>query len=707
MFLITLLGTGAGVYYLTARNEQHLWQGRQSEAAHYAGQLVGAFLQRTQGNLAMASMLRPQDLSAESGLLEHLLGQDHALLEIVRLDGSGRVIDAAYQDSPILANLFTITQSMWFLEAKAGASYLGDVRISANGEPYLIMAMPTADGGVVAARLSLRVLSEVVQDIQFAQSGRAYVVDREGYILAHTDPEIVLTSTTIQGRPEMTALSQAKDHEWRGTYQDFEGTKVIGVTAPVGGTDWVVITEVSQTEASAVSYTALQLLGLGVLFFGILATVVTARFLERMIFSPLEVLRKGSNRIGGGDLSYRIDLPRTDEVGQVAGAFNHMADELKELYMSLEQQVAERTRELEQRSRHLEAAAEVSRAATSILETDQLMRQAVELIRERFDLYYVGLFLVDESGEWAVLQAGTGEAGQAMLARGHHIKVGEGIIGWSVAHAEARVALDAQAGRDAVRLATAELPDTRSEAALPLKSRGRVIGALSVQHTQAGAFDPDALAVLQTLADQVAVALDNASLFTERQAALEAMRRAYGELSREAWAKQIHARRALGVMSDERGVMPADDAWQPWAETALRRGETTFGQDSTPGLATPVKVRGHVIGVIDAQKPEDAGEWTPEEIAVLETITEQLGAALESARLFEETSAERDRTALLLREIQAHARREALIREITGKVRATTDLETILQTTVTEVSKALGTNHGAIRLGTGDKGGQL
>jgi len=139
----------------------------------------------------------------------------------------------------------------------------------------------------------------------------------------------------------------------------------------------------------------------------------------------------------------------------------------------------------------------------------------------------------------------------------------------------------------------------------------------------------------------------------------------------------------------------------------LRRGETTFGQDSTPGLATPVKVRGHVIGVIDAQKPEDAGEWTPEEVAVLETITEQLGAALESARLFEETSAERDRTALLLREIQAHARREALIREITGKVRATTDLETILQTTVTEVSKALGTSHGAIRLGTGDKGGQL
>ena len=116
------------------------------------------------------------------------------------------------------------------------------------------------------------------------------------------------------------------------------------------------------------------------------------------------------------------------------------------------------------------------------------------MIRERFGLYYVGLFELDPGGEWAILRAGTGEAGSAMLARGHRIRVAEGMIGWSVEHGQSRVALAAD--EDAVRLATAELPETRSEAALPLRSRGRVRGALTVQHRQPGAFDPDTLAVL-------------------------------------------------------------------------------------------------------------------------------------------------------------------------------------------------------------------
>jgi GAF domain-containing protein len=380
-------------------------------------------------------------------------------------------------------------------------------------------------------------------------------------------------------------------------------------------------------------------------------------------------------------------VEREDEIGALARAFNSMTAQLRELIGGLEQRVADRTRDLEQRSAYLEASAEVGRAATSILEADQLIRQVVELIRERFGLYYVGLFLTDEAGEWAVLRAGTGEAGQAMLTRGHRIKVGEGMIGWSVAHAEARVALEA--GEDAVRLATAELPATRSEAALPLRSRGQVLGALTVQHTQPGAFDRDTIVMLQTMADQVAVALDNARLFAESQAALEATRRAYGGLSREAWTELLSAQTDMAYRSGDYGVTSAEEIWRPEMERALQEGEIVQGDgadtETKRPLAVPIKVRGDVIGVLDTYKPGDAGEWTPEEITLLEALAEQLGLALDSARLYQDT--------------RRRAAREQLTREITEKMRSVAGVEDIIQTAVDELSRVLGTSHTFVRLG--------
>ena len=335
-------------------------------------------------------------------------------------------------------------------------------------------------------------------------------------------------------------------------------------------------------------------------------------------------------------------------------------------------------RELEQRSVQLEASAKVAQAATSILDTDRLMRQVVEVIRERFGLYYVGLFQVDESGQWAELRAGTGEAGQAMLKRAHRLRIGEGsMVGWSIAHSEARVALEAE--QDAVRLATAELPHTRSEAALPLRSRGRVVGALTVQSAQPAAFDQSTTVVLQTMADQVAVALDNARLFSEAEAALEAMRRAYSQLSREAWVELLRIRPGLGYRSSQRGVAPAGGIQRIEIEQALQ-GQGTTREDNPAAevgypLAVPIKVRGNVLGVLDTYKPIDAGVWTPEEVALIETLADQVGVALESARLYTDA--------------QRRAAHERLVSEITDKLRRAVDMDDLLQTTVREMAAAL------------------
>jgi len=334
--------------------------------------------------------------------------------------------------------------------------------------------------------------------------------------------------------------------------------------------------------------------------------------------------------------------------------------------------------DLERRSNQLEASARVAQAATSILETDRLIREVVEVIRARFGLYYVGLFLTDEASKWAVLQAGTGEAGRAMLARGHRLRVsGDSMVGWSIAHSQARVALEAE--EDPVRLATPELPDTRSEAALPLRSRGQVLGALTVQSEQPEAFDQDTIAVLQAMVDQVAVAIDNAYLFAEAEAALEATRRAYGELSREGWAELLRTQSGLGYRGGKRGVTRTEGIRRSELEQALQkraslRGSDTDIEDKHP-LTVPVKVRGNVVGVLDTHKSSEAGEWTPEEVRLLETLAEQVGVALESARLY--------------RDAQRRAAHERLVGEITDKMSRAADIDMLMQTTIQEMAAAL------------------
>jgi len=173
----------------------------------------------------------------------------------------------------------------------------------------------------------------------------------------------------------------------------------------------------------------------------------------------------------------------------------------------------------EDRSRQIQTAAEVSQAASSILDPDELIQRVVDLTRERLNLYYAGLFLLDETGEWAVLRAGTGEPGQQMVAQGHRLDVGgDSMIGRCVATAQARIALDV--GKEATRFDNPLLPETRSELALPLISRGEVIGALTIQSTRESAFSQEDIAALQTMANQLAIAIENAHLFERTQAML-------------------------------------------------------------------------------------------------------------------------------------------------------------------------------------------
>ncbi|MEJ2208522.1 MAG: GAF domain-containing protein [Anaerolineae bacterium] len=409
-------------------------------------------------------------------------------------------------------------------------------------------------------------------------------------------------------------------------------------------------------------------------------------------------------------VSLNFLVPR---LGAALGQSQRLARALEDERAQLEVQVLERTQVLERRARYLEATAAVGRETTLELDIGELLPWLASLVSERLGFYHVGIFFLESGDEWLELQAASSEGGRRMLARGHRLAMGEGVVGYAAQHHRYRVVVDV--GQDAVFFDNPDLPKTRSEAALPLLARGAVIGVLDVQSTEPNAFSEEDLVALQSLANQMALAVSNARLYGEAQQALQAERAVYGELSRRAWQKLLQAQPELAIVRDEQGILPLDAPPDAEVQQALKSGQAAVGDtgsislvgsdevreysdevreysEEARGLAVPIRVRGQVIGAIDAHKPAGSGGWTPEQISLLETLTEQIGDALESARLYADT--------------QRRAAQEQLLGEVTARIRETLDLETVLQTAVDEIREALKLDRAAVRLvvpeGNGD-----
>jgi GAF domain-containing protein len=258
-----------------------------------------------------------------------------------------------------------------------------------------------------------------------------------------------------------------------------------------------------------------------------------------------------------------------------------------------------------------------------------------------------------------------------------------------------RIALDA--GADAVHFNNPDLPDTRSEMTLPLQVSGRVLGALDLQTTQPAAFSDEDLTVLGTLADQVAVAIDNARLFTRTLAALQETEEVNKRRLREQWQRLLPTLRQTSHEYHLSGVPAAGDAVLPEIDQVLRRGEVVIAGDDALGqqpdgvaaartaLAVPIKLRDQVIGVIDLQEMDEDRRWTDDDVAVVLAVADQAALSLENARLLDET--------------ERSAQRERTINEINSRVRQTIDLDSILQTAVKELGQTLGAARVTARIG--------
>ena len=398
--------------------------------------------------------------------------------------------------------------------ARQGAFMLPPSFNPALNDVQVLVTAPLAAGsqGVVAV-LHAFVYDEQLLDIVapspgLGASGHSYVVTRDGYQLGSFVTAPSAGSDTV-------GIERARMEHASGSalYTDQSGAEVIGVYRWMPVYELAILVEESTAEALAPLrqfanvLIIISLIGLAVSAVGVFF------FTRRLLTGPLQALTEGALRLAGGDLNAMVKVKRGDEIGVLAETFNGMATELRGLYQDLEGKVEARTQQLQ-------AAAEVGRAATSILSTDELLARTVDLIRDRFGYYHVSIFMLDETQRWAILQEATGEAGVQLKARGHRLAVGSNsLIGWVTANRKPRIALDVAS--DEVHFRNELLPDTRSEAALPLRVGERVIGALDVQSRSLNAFNQSDIDVLQVLADQIAIAMENGRLFARQERAAQ------------------------------------------------------------------------------------------------------------------------------------------------------------------------------------------
>ena len=340
----------------------------------------------------------------------------------------------------------------------------------------------------------------------------------------------------------------------------------------------------------------------------------------------------------------------------------------------LERAIEEHTRNLERKTRHLQAASQVAREIVSTREDIKtLLQNTTKLITEHFGFYHAGIFLLDARKEYAILQAASSEGGRRMLARGHRLQVGiQGVVGAAAADKRSYIALDV--GEDAVHFANPDLPLTHSEMALPLIVNEEVIGVLDIQSTEKEAFTQEDIGILQTLADQIAFAIQNTRLLEESRSAVEELRAISISDTLSAWKKRLQ-KRPYKYRYSPLGIFPASSKEKP---------ETRDAEEKLSILEIPITLRGKKIGAITLSRPSER-PWSEREKDLAKSIGEQIGLAIENARLVEDT--------------RARAQREELVSEISSRIRSTLDIDTVLQTAVQEIQKAFELQTAEIQLG--------
>lgn len=358
-----------------------------------------------------------------------------------------------------------------------------------------------------------------------------------------------------------------------------------------------------------------------------------------------------------------------DEFAKTQAAALQTLSAIREERSTLELRVEERTAGLTRKTEQLRATSYIARKTAELQDLSSLLNTVAQLVTDQFGFYHTGIFLINESGNQVVLQAASSEGGQRMVERGHSLSVGtQGIVGYVAAQKKPRIALDV--GSDAVFFNNPDLPLTRSEVALPLVVRNRILGVLDIQSDKPQAFNPDDIDVLQTLSDQIAIAIENTRLLDETQAAIMQLEALTSMRTEEAWNQKLR------------------DHERAFTYTPLGLRAEKIPLNTSNAISAPIILRGRKIGNISIARKGD-GKWTRLDEGLLEEVAGQVGLAVDNIRLLEEAT--------------QRARQEQAVGKLAAQFSQSLDLDTLLQTAARELGQLPDVSEVSVFIGQADE----
>ena len=571
--------------------------------------------------------------------------------------------------------------------AARGRTWYGPVYFRKETEPYLTIALRSNSDEITIAEVNLKFIWEVVSRIKIGDKGKAYVVDDNGFLVAHPDIGLVLRKTNVSALPHVKAATDpTKADEPAMVSVDLNGAEVLTSVAFIDPLKWRVFVEQPIAEVNAQLKQSLFRTAV-LLVAGLVLSAFAALALARGMVRPINVLDEGARRIGAGDLERHIDVRTGDELEGLAGQFNRMTTQLRESYAGLERKVEERTRELQNSLEQQTAISEILRVfSSSPTDVQPVLRAVAERAAHLCAAPYARVLVVDGG----VLRSAA-EYSSSVVPASDSVPfdrtsiTGRAIIDRKTVHiADMSTIVDAEFPGAKINV---ERLGVRTALAVPLVREGGAYGAIFLYRTEPKLFSADQVALVETFAQQAAIAIDNVRLFNETREALE-QQTAISEILRVIAGSpgdvrpmlQAVAERALALCeAQESGIFLAEGDRLRFAvgvgEMAIPRENETFAltrglvvgraiidrqtlhyPDIVPYLdteyldarnpqkrfgfrallAVPLMREGQAIGAIGLWRTEPRG-FSDQQISLVRTFADQAAIAIENVRLFNET----------------------------------------------------------------------
>jgi signal transduction histidine kinase/HAMP domain-containing protein len=534
-FLISVVLIGGGlitsglieIYYRYHESREQLAR-LQKEIAAGAAYKIEHFVDEIHNILKGATKSRdiaPKGLTADFRFeLEKLLLIAPAVTEAVALNENGLIQVQASRLRTVLPDAKKdLSISAPFQRARQGKSYFGPVYFVRGSEPYMTIAVPIERFagdviGVLQAEVNLKYIGDVVSGITIGKAGYAYAVTRAGELIAHPDISLVLQRRSVRSLEVVKAAfasAPGTPAENALVATNIQGKDVLSSFALIPNLDWAVVVDLPVAEAYEALYasimrtSALFLIGLGM-------ALIASYFLARRVVQPMRILRQGVERIGTGDLGYRLDLKTGDEIEVLADEFNRMTSQLQESYANLEQKVEDRTRELTESLEQQTATSEILRViAGSPTDVQPVLDVVAERAARLCEAEDAIIFRVTGNHHQRVAKFGSIPAPALPVPITRGFPGGRAILDRQTVHIhDIEAVIDTEYAD--VKAIQKEIGQ-RTVLATPLLREGVAIGAIVIRRLQVRPFSEKQIALLKTFADQAVIAIENVRLFQELQ----------------------------------------------------------------------------------------------------------------------------------------------------------------------------------------------